>query len=176
MTYFTFSAKELCIGDSRDIIATLCVLEPQKDALDSNHKIDFITSQTLLHRTKHLQNTYPYISKSHSSGYAAILYSHIKMGVDLEMMKPRNISAHLELCCNAYETSYILKDPLENFYKVWTLKEAILKLQNLQLDSIKSVGLSQEGAFGISQTPICFKHIPLRQNFMLTMAWYSPHK
>lgn len=171
MTCFTFSAKDLGIEYSKEVIATLCILAPQ-NTLDSIHKIDSITAKTLLHHTKYLQDVYPFMSKSHSCGYAAILYSHIKMGVDLEMMKLRSISAHLDLCCNPYEIDYILKNPLENFYKVWTLKEAILKLQDLQLDSIKNVGLNQKGAFGVSNTLICFKHLPLKQNLMLTMAWY----
>ena len=65
MTYFTFSAKDLGIEDSKEVIATLCVLAPQ-NTLDSIHKIDSITAKTLLHHTKYLQDVYPFMSKSHS--------------------------------------------------------------------------------------------------------------
>ena len=148
--------------------AVLNMLSPQK----SIKKQDFTTAKILAHKTQQLQQTYPFLSKNHSGGYAATLHSTLKMGLDLEIQKPRNINAHLELCCNAFERHYITQSQniMLTFYQIWTLKEAILKLYDLKLDSIKNVGLSENGAFGTTKDPIVFKHLNIK-NLLITLAW-----
>ncbi len=126
---------------------------------------DFIASQILHTQTRFLRDSYPCVARSHSGGIAAILYAQKAVGVDIECIRERDFTAHLELCCSAYERELIAqsKNPLVEFYRIWTLKEAVLKLCGLDLSFVRNVCLTQKGIFvkGKAVKEVKFGHLQM---------------
>lgn len=83
-------------------------------------------------------NSYPDLnfSISHSGNYSAVVYSGVAneiVGLDIEKIVPKNISAIASIGFTNEELYRIKKDGLDNnydlelFLKIWTAKEAFLK-------------------------------------------------
>ncbi|MCH5322616.1 MAG: 4'-phosphopantetheinyl transferase superfamily protein [Helicobacter sp.] len=156
------------------------------DCLDEQDKIkikqspnllanqNFISSRFLKFSTKTLRQFYPFYGLSHTKGYAIQSHSHIKVGIDLEKLSPRDFSKHLDFCFNSYEKTAITmnQNPLYHFYKIWTLKEAIIKLCDLSFANLSEVGLNLKGAFYLHDNSfIDFSHQILQKNILLSLAW-----
>lgn len=79
--------------------------------------------------------TLPILSLSHSGGGAAVLGGQmgLQAGVDLECLRPRDYAALVKWVASAAEQEALARMGwcLEDFYTLWTLKEALLKAANL---------------------------------------------
>ena len=92
---------------------------------------------------------------SHKSAYGktivAVGFARQKFGLDLEILKPRNFAAASEFCFNAFERELLAAaDESEKalvFYKIYTIKEALIKARYLGFYALARVGLAR-GADG----------------------------
>ena len=92
------------------------------------------------------------VSLSHSSGHAALAIAPpgVKLGVDLEFTRPRDVASLARLAFSSRERANmeLLSDSeqVRHFYTLWTLKEALAKV--LQIDLLKALG-----GYEITATP-----------------------
>ena len=66
---------------------------------------------------------------SHSGDYVVLAISDRRVGIDVEKIKPVDFKI-AETCFHDKESEYLNRDidkRLENFYKLWTLKESFIK-------------------------------------------------
>ena len=81
----------------------------------------------------------------------AVALARQKFGLDLEILKPRNFAAASEFCFNDFERELLAAaDESEKalvFYKIYTIKEALIKARNLGFYALARVGLAR-GAGG----------------------------
>lgn len=81
----------------------------------------------------------------------AVGFARQKFGLDLEILKPRNFAAASEFCFNAFERELLAAaDESEKtlvFYKIYTIKEALIKARSLGFYALARVGLAR-GAEG----------------------------
>lgn len=91
---------------------------------------------------KNIKNTPLYSSLSHSKNHAILAISHKPVGVDLEFIKDRDFKAHMDFCFSNKQRAKVekSKEPLIEFYRIWTLKEARIKLFNLGFYALDRVG------------------------------------
>lgn len=79
----------------------------------------------------------PVISLSHKRGHAVVLAAPASslVGVDLEVMQPRDFTAFCRWVATPEEAAVVLEagaaDRARRFYALWTAKEALLKALNL---------------------------------------------
>ena len=77
----------------------------------------------------------------------AVGFARQKFGLDLEILKPRNFAAASEFCFNAFERELLAAaDESEKalvFYKIYTIKEALIKARNLGFYALARVGLAR---------------------------------
>ena len=83
----------------------------------------------------------------------AVALARQKFGLDLEILKPRNFGAASEFCFNAFEREFLeAADESEKtlvFYKIYTIKEALIKARSLGFYALARVGLARgAGAWG----------------------------
>ncbi|WP_338809247.1 4'-phosphopantetheinyl transferase superfamily protein [Neisseria leonii] len=69
------------------------------------------------------------VSLSHSCGYAAVLDAPFSGGIDIEYRRPRDFAALLEWVGSEWERDWWRQSrrPAHDFYRLWTVKEALLK-------------------------------------------------
>ena len=67
-----------------------------------------------------------HFSISHSGEYAAAAVSNGEIGIDIELVKKRNYKLAKKIC-TADEYKWLLEDYEAGFFKLWTLKESVLK-------------------------------------------------
>jgi len=84
-----------------------------------------------------IKNTNIYFSKSHSNNYVIYAFSKKPIGVDMEYLKDININLP-NAFFNEIEKEYIKKDKLKLF-EIWTLKEAVLKMNGKALKDINKI-------------------------------------
>ena len=81
----------------------------------------------------------------------AVALARQKFGLDLEILKPRNFGAASEFCFNDFERELLAAaDESEKalvFYKIYTIKEALIKARSLGFYALARVGLAR-GAGG----------------------------
>ena len=81
----------------------------------------------------------------------AMALARQKFGLDLEILKPRNFVAASEFCFNDFERELLATaDESEKalvFYKIYTIKEALIKARSLGFYALARVGLAR-GAGG----------------------------
>lgn len=81
----------------------------------------------------------------------AVGFARQKFGLDLEILKPRDFAAASEFCFNAFERELLAAaDEGEKalvFYKIYTIKEALIKARSLGFYALARVGLAR-GAYG----------------------------
>ena len=86
-----------------------------------------------------------------SKTIVAVGFARQKFGLDLEILKPRNFAAASEFCFNAFEHELLAAaDEGEKaliFYKIYTIKEALIKARSLGFYALARVGLAR-GAGG----------------------------
>ena len=76
---------------------------------------------------------------SHSNNHAILAISTKFIGVDLELIKNRNFDIHMEYCFSNHQIFRVENsdNKLIEFYKIWTLKEAQIKLLILDFMLLK---------------------------------------
>lgn len=101
---------------------------------------NFIASRILKNKIKKKN-----LCISHKMGFACAINSKF-FGLDMEILKPRNFSAAVDFCFNEKEKEFFEKseDKMLTFYKIFTAKEAILKLLNLNFADFKKVSFFDE--------------------------------
>ena len=81
----------------------------------------------------------------------AVGFARQKFGLDLEILKSRDFAAASEFCFNAFERELLAAaDESEKtlvFYKIYTIKEALIKARSLGFYALARVGLAR-GAGG----------------------------
>jgi len=83
-----------------------------------------------------------HLNLSHSGGWLAAACARSPVGVDIEQVRPRAVTAHAErvFCASEAEALEQDPDPLTGFYRLWTLKEAACKAAGLTMwDSLQHV-------------------------------------
>ena len=87
----------------------------------------------------------PLLSLSHSRGHAALLCGTDQTaGVDIETLRPRDFAALAAWICSPDETAWLAHKgwQAEDFYALWTLKEALIKAAGLDFpEDMAAVGL-----------------------------------
>ena len=78
----------------------------------------------------------------------AVGFARQKFGLDLEILKPRNFAAASEFCFNVFERELLAAaDESEKtlvFYKIYTIKEALIKARSLGFYALARVGLARD--------------------------------
>ncbi len=70
----------------------------------------------------------PSISLAHSKSFAAAaVCGHGALGIDIERHKPRDVSALTAVAFGPQERAAVFQYGLEEFYRIWTLREAFAK-------------------------------------------------
>ena len=105
-----------------------------------SERIDWKVSRALKQKAKH-----PIVSLSHSYGIAAVLCTpnNLSAGVDVEKIRPRDFQALAEWVCTEREQEYLASVDWdgEEFYRLWCIKEALLKAANLNFpEDMRKVG------------------------------------
>ena len=78
----------------------------------------------------------PHISLSHSGAMiACALCMDAPIGIDIEQWKTRDFNAIASVCFTADHQQEIKQSGIEAFYKYWTIKEAIAKVDGLSIFS-----------------------------------------
>lgn len=112
----------------------------------------FILSRTLSFALRDCKRDLPYFeSSSHKDNIAIKVFATFPVGADVEIIKQRDFKPHLDFCFSDFERNFVLKkqNPLHYFYAIWTLKESLLKLENLGFNDLDCVGLNPKGAYTI---------------------------
>ena len=109
----------------------------------------FILSRALLKSLKNLIKCSHFSSYSHKSDIAILAFARFPIGVDIEIVKDRDFKPHLDFCFSSFERDFVANsvNPLRYFYRIWTLKESLIKLENLKFSDLERIGLDKKGAF-----------------------------
>lgn len=85
-------------------------------------------------------------SLSHSGGHAVAAAGNGRIGVDLEVLKPRDFSAWADWVLAADEPQWLAEqgDGSTVHYALWTLKEALVKAAGLTLADMAAVGVFRQ--------------------------------
>ena len=83
----------------------------------------------------------PFFSVSHTEGYVCVAVSRYPIGVDIEQIRNFDNKV-LDRYFSASEKRYISnKNSAQRFFKLWTLKEAIIKREDRTLSQIADIKL-----------------------------------
>lgn len=83
-----------------------------------------------------------FFSASYSGKWLFLAFSEEKIWVDIEQVKPRSASL---LSKRSEELELLWEENWDNFYRLWTAKEALLKVTNAEnLDQIWNIQLVKE--------------------------------
>lgn len=109
----------------------------------------FILSRALLKSLKGIIKCAHFSSYSHKSDIALLAFARFPIGVDIEIVKSRDFKPHFDFCFSPFERDFVVNsvNPLYCFYRIWTLKESLIKLENLRFSDLECVGLDKKGAF-----------------------------
>jgi phosphopantetheinyl transferase len=84
----------------------------------------------------------PFVSVSHTEGFVCAAVSDLAIGVDIEQLREFDFKI-ADRFFSSREKSYILKkDSIKRFFTLWTLKEAIIKLEGRSLGNIGGINLN----------------------------------
>lgn len=180
-TSLTKQSKLVCLLADRscaDLYRAELLDTPDKKRVAQNPALEERTDWKVSRYLKQ-QAVLPVLSLSHSKGSAAVLTGGVRYaGVDLEYMRPRDFAALAEWVAAAHEQEYLAQRGwlCEDFYELWTLKEALLKAAGLAFpadmqrvgwqydsDGLRYLHVNQEGGWnGINAKA---------GNFMLACVW-----
>ena len=110
---------------------------------------DFLLSRSIKSRIKKrgiFCISHKKFAQNSQTNIAAVGFSNKKFGLDLEILVERNFEAVINFCFNEFEKKLMqICDESEKtilFYQIYTIKEAIIKLENLAFSDLARVGLS----------------------------------
>ena len=140
------------------------------------------TSRALL---AHLRNAYPgYIPcLSHKHDHALVALGRHKPGADLESLRTRNYFALAAHSFTAQEQDWLRAhpEPQSAFYQLWTLKEALIKAENLRFPAgLRQTGLHGGELFSVSRRPYRWLTLCLDEHWIISAVWpdigtHRPH-
>ena len=123
----------------------------------------------------------PNFCLSHSANCVALAVANFKIGFDIEPLKPRNIEPVMDFCFSEYEKKLISNAPknsvLSEFYRIFTAKEALLKLFDLNFSDFDKVGFDENGVARLNERKFQCLHHKFSfngQNFILCCAFSKP--
>lgn len=133
------------------------------------------TSRALLAQ---LRRQYPELSPclSHKHDHSAVALGVQKPGVDLEQLRTRDIHAIAAHSFSAQEceTLRTSAEPILHFYQLWTLKEALIKLENLQFPKhLRATGLRDGAIYSPSGTAYRWSSLLLDERWLLSGVWHE---
>lgn len=157
------------------------------DALDAADKIRLARTPALAGRDDWRVSRYlkqravlPVLSLSHSRGRAAVLTGTgvVRAGVDIEYMRPRDFQALAAWVAAPHEREYLAQRGWrsEDFYGLWTVKEALLKAAGLDFPAdMHKVGWRWDSD-GLKHTFLCgesgWQSVTVKAgDCMLSCAW-----
>ncbi|MDO5091636.1 MAG: 4'-phosphopantetheinyl transferase superfamily protein [Cardiobacteriaceae bacterium] len=134
------------------------------------------TSRALLH---HLRNTHrrATLCLSHKHGHTLIAHSeHGKPGADLETLRPRDFEALAANICSPQERTYLAQSahPAHTFYQLWTLKEALIKAEDLRFPTdLPRIGLdpASQTLRSTRATPYRWLTLLINQQWIASALW-----
>lgn len=94
------------------------------------------------------QNLSKFFCLSHTKNLVAIATAPFKIGFDVEILRRRKFKAQIDFCFNEFEKMRFEKalkkgDFVREFYEIFTAKEAIIKLLNLEFSDFDKVGFNE---------------------------------
>lgn len=111
---------------------------------------------------------------SHKDGHSALAVGIEKPGVDLEQLRQRDIHAVAAHCFSAQECAALRQsaDSLLLFYQLWTLKEALIKLENLHFPKdLRHTGLQDGRLFSPNGAAYRWISLLLDGQWLLSGVW-----
>lgn len=135
------SSFELSMLDEKD-------LQKSKKYQQLLQNQSFLASRVLKHKALNEAKNCKFSCLSHKKSLVAIALAPFKIGFDIECMRERNFYPALNFCFDEVEKAKVLqalqinkKRALEEFYSIFTLKEALIKLYDLDFCDLHKVGL-----------------------------------
>lgn len=121
---------------------------------------------------------YENLSISHKNNYALIGINQGKIGVDLEQIITRNWRKIINKIANDHEKEIINNhpNPLLFFYQIWTIKEAIIKLEQLSFyPNITKIGFKDYlNNYLLTNQNNNYRFIILMiNNFIISAVWQN---
>ena len=105
---------------------------------------------------KKWRKTRLHLCLSHSGALVALACAPFKIGFDIEQIKPRNTAAVMDFCFNPHEKMRILYAEnaviLDEFYRIFTAKEALIKLCDLTFADFDKVGFTADNKIRFAST------------------------
>lgn len=137
-----FNKKQLSYKD----LKKYTLLKNHSVSKQQKNTIDFMASRSVL---GFLRTRKP-ITLSHKEGYSFLGYGKNKIGIDLELLIDRDFDSLIHHIANPFEKNLFQNPKLTPyqkkllFYELFTLKEAMIKLNNLGLKDLLSIGISPQ--------------------------------
>lgn len=123
-------------------------------------------------------------SLSHCRGHALLASAPAgwRIGVDVEMVRQRDVRRLAEWCCTPQEMAALLAREgtaqLEYFYLLWTLKEAFVKAASLDFPAgMRTVGLFPDEGDGHLRAPAGTWQalgVALAPHWVASVVWTCP--
>ena len=111
---------------------------------------------------------------SHKEDYAALALGHNKPGVDLEKLRPRDFQALAAHSFSAQEYAWLAQSrvPAQAFYQLWTLKEALIKAEDLAFPTdLRHCGLHDGRLFSPRGQSYRWLSLLLDGQWLLSALW-----
>lgn len=105
-----------------------------------------------------------YISVSHKDNYVAVLYGDKVIGIDIEKIKDYRKSIEKDIL-TIDERKYI--NTIDDFYKIYTVKECVIKINNWHLKDMGNFGVIENGEIKYDGYSIQYKYF---DNYILTIV------
>lgn len=93
--------------------------------------------------------SFPSFNWSHTNDIVFLGISKKKIGVDVEIEKNRNIESITDRFFSIHEKEYIQKDPINNFFNIWVIREAISKYIGNGLQGFEKITIEPNNKFAI---------------------------
>ena len=91
-----------------------------------------------------IKNSPLYISISHSGNFVAAAFSQAEIGIDIEVMREINLNVAKKFCTNNdLEFLNSQENKTEAFFKIWTAKEAYLKITGEGIKDMKKISYKE---------------------------------
>ena len=106
-----------------------------------------------------------YISISHKNNYVVVVYSDYKIGVDIEEIKEYRKSLVNDIFTS--EEQEYLKNNINGFHKIYTVKECIIKINNWNLRDISTFSVVNNNSIQYEGFNIQYKYF---DNYIMTIV------
>ncbi len=130
----------------------------------------------IIERTKegkpYFRNLPVYFSISHSGDICVIVFSRSDVGIDIEEVREINKDKISERYFTAEEADYLkINNTREDFYRVWTRKEAYAKLVGVPLLRImKRLNTVEDNNLPAQVRNMTFKEVYIERGYVCTMV------